>query len=88
MAESVAICFAVAIAAINEKTTMLNDSAERIVSAVSDLSALSEENAASSEEMNASIEDITEGTDRIKTNSNEMRGMSQKLKESVSYFKL
>ena len=78
----------VAITAINEKTTMLNDSAERIVSAVSDLSALSEENAASSEEMNASIEDITEGVERIKTNSNEMRGMSQKLKESVSYFKL
>lgn len=78
----------VAISSIHEKTTVLNASTEKIVSAVSDLSALSEENAASSEEMNASVEDITEGVEEIKKNSDEMRGMSKKLKESVAYFKL
>ena len=78
----------VAISSIHEKTVALNGATERIVSVVSDLSALSEENAASSEEMNASVEDITEGVEEIKRNSDEMRGMSLQLKESVAYFKL
>lgn len=78
----------VAISSIHEKTAALNGATERIVSVVSDLSALSEENAASSEEMNASVEDITEGVEEIKRNSDEMRGMSLRLKESVAYFKL
>ena len=78
----------VAISSIHEKTAALNGATERIVSVVSDLSALSEENAASSEEMNASVEDITEGVEEIKRNSDEMRGMSLQLKESVAYFKL
>lgn len=78
----------VAISSIHEKTVALNGATERIVSVVSDLSALSEENAASSEEMNASVEDITEGVEEIKRNSDEMRGMSLQLKELVAYFKL
>ena len=78
----------VAISSIHEKTAALNGATERIVSVVSDLSALSEENAASSEEMNASVEDITEGVEEIKRNSDDMRGMSLQLKESVAYFKL
>ena len=78
----------VAISSIHEKTAALDGATERIVSVVSDLSALSEENAASSEEMNASVEDITEGVEEIKRNSDEMRGMSLQLKESVAYFKL
>ena len=78
----------VAISSIHEKTAALNGATERIVSVVSDLSALSEENAASSEEMNASVEDITEGVVEIMRNSDEMRGMSLQLKESVAYFKL
>ena len=78
----------VAISSIHEKTAALNGATERIVSVVSDLSALSEENAASSEEMNASVEDITEGVVEIMRNSDDMRGMSLQLKESVAYFKL
>ena len=78
----------VAISSIHEKTAALDGATERIVSVVSDLSALSEENAASSEEMNASVEDITEGVEEIKRNSDEMRGMSLQLKKSVAYFKL
>lgn len=78
----------VAISSIHEKTAALDGATERIVSVVSDLSALSEENAASSEEMNASVEDITEGVVEIMRNSDEMRGMSLQLKESVAYFKL
>ena len=78
----------VAMSSIHEKSAALNGATERIVSVVSDLSALSEENAASSEEMNASVEDITEGVEEIKRNSDEMRGMSLQLKESVAYFKL
>ena len=78
----------IAISSIHEKTAGLNESTERIVSAVSDLSALSEENAAASEEMNASVEGITDGIEEIKKNSDEMKEMSQKLKESVAYFKL
>lgn len=78
----------VAISSIHEKTAALNGATERIVSVVSELSALSEETAASSEEMNASVEDIAEGVEEIKRNSDEMRGMSLQLKESVAYFKL
>lgn len=78
----------VAISSIHEKTAALDGATERIVSVISDLSALSEENAASSEEMNASVEDITEGVVEIMRNSDEMRGMSLQLKESVAYFKL
>jgi len=73
---------------IRNKTVQLNSAKDNIVSSVSDLSAISEENAASSQEMTASVEGIAVGVGEIKSRSNEMREMSQRLKDSVDYFKV
>lgn len=76
------------IASIKDKTVLLNCAKEKIVTSVSNLSAISEENAASSEEMSVSVEDIAGRVADIKRRSGQMREMSHRLKESVEYFKL
>ncbi|MCQ2082414.1 MAG: methyl-accepting chemotaxis protein [Lachnospiraceae bacterium] len=76
------------ISSIKNKTVALNKIKENIVSSVSDLSAISEENAAASEEMTASVEGIATDVADIKNRSGEMKDMSELLKNSVEYFKL
>ena len=59
---------------------------ESIVSNVSDLSAISEENAASSEEVSASIESVSENVTEINNQMSQMEALSEHLTETVSFF--
>lgn len=58
-----------------------------ITDAVSDLSAISEENAATNEEVSANINEIASNMGDISGNTEEMDSMAAKLMESVAYFK-
>ena len=72
---------------IDEKTEILKDIKERIVSNVSDLSAISEENAASNEEVSASTENIASAVQEI---AEKIKGVSEQadnLKDIVAFFK-
>lgn len=71
---------------ISELTGNLNDSKIIISNAVTDLSAISEENAASNEEVTASINDVSSSVQQIATNSEATKQLSDSLKETIAYF--
>lgn len=75
------------IAIIGEKTEALGVVKDGITENISDLSAISEENAASNEEVTASVENIAAAIADTKDKSGEMRNMSDVLKDLVAYFK-
>ena len=71
---------------VKENTKKLSQIKESIVSNVSDLSAISEENAASSEEVSASIESVSENVTEINNQMSQMEALSEHLTETVSFF--
>ena len=73
---------------ISQQADHLDGAKEDVLSNISDLSAISEENAASSQEVNASVDTIVVAIDGTKDRSVQMREMSEKLAELVNYFKL
>ena len=75
-----------AIQEVRENTKRLAEIKEAIISNVSDLSAISEENAASSEEVSASIESVTENVNEITREMNQVEELSGHLSETVSFF--
>ena len=75
------------IGVINDKTRDLEAIKEVLVSHVTDLSAISEENAANNEEVNASVENISNSMNDIVQKMLAMDRMSQSLEDSVSHFK-
>lgn len=75
-----------AIQVVEEHTEALARIKEEIVENVSDLSAISEENAAASEEVAASVESVTESIADISQHTAEIVGLVEKLEEAVSYF--
>ena len=77
----------VQIQAISEQTESLEASKEKAISAVSDLSAISEENAASNEEVTASVSNLSVNINDISSQSDDMSGMAQALSDSISAFK-
>ena len=77
----------VQIQAISEQTESLEISKEKAISAVSDLSAISEENAASNEEVTASVSNLSVNINDISSQSDDMSGMAQALSDSISAFK-
>ena len=72
---------------IDEKTESLKDIKERIVANVSDLSAISEENAASNEEVSASTENIASAIQEIAERIKGVSEQADNLKDIVSFFK-
>ena len=72
---------------ISEQTASLDVSKEKAISAVSDLSAISEENAASNEEVTASISNLSVNINDISSQSDDMSGMAQALTDSIAAFK-
>jgi len=72
---------------IDEKTEALKGIKERIVSNVSDLSAISEENAASNEEVSASTDNIATSIQEIAERIKAVSAQADNLKEIVSFFK-
>lgn len=75
------------IGVINDKTRDLEAIKEVLIGHVTDLSAISEENAANNEEVNASVENISNSMNDIVQRMLDMDRMSQSLEDSVSHFK-
>ena len=75
-----------AIQEVRDNTRKLAEIKEAIVSNVSDLSAISEENAASSEEVSASIESVSENVNEISREMSQVEALSDHLAETVSFF--
>lgn len=73
---------------IKECTDVCDESKVRIVDVMSNLSALSEENAASTEETTASIQEINANINVLATNAEKLNGLAGELVEAVKYFKL
>lgn len=74
------------IKAISEKVDSLSAVKNTINSNVSDLSAISEESAASTEQSTASINSISKSVIDISSNSEELKTLADKLSEQVSFF--
>ena len=72
---------------ISSLTDNLENIKTQIIENVSDLSAISEENAASTEEVSASMENITVNMRVISENANGMNDIAEDLVESVGEFK-
>lgn len=75
-----------AIEEVRVNTKRLAEIKEAIVSNVSDLSAISQENAASSEEVSASIESVSENVSEISREMSQVEELSVHLSETVSFF--
>ena len=75
-----------AIQVVEKHTEALAQIKEQIVENVSDLSAISEENAAASQEVAASVENVTNSIADISQHTAEIAGLVEKLEDAVSYF--
>ncbi len=75
------------IATVSDATRKLNQAKDTIINAVADLSAISQETAATNQEVTASITTIAENVNKVSTDSDRMNELSDDLKESVAYFK-
>lgn len=75
------------IAEVSNVTAQLEAIKQTIMSAVDDLSAISEETTATNEEVAASIADIASNVGSVSDNTDTMTVLSQKLIETVAYFK-
>lgn len=77
----------VAVSRISEKTKQLDTIKQAIIGNINDLSAISEENAASNQEVSANITNIAESIDEMNTATGHVRQISGKLAELMDYFK-
>lgn len=77
----------VAVSRISEKTKQLDMIKQAIIGNINDLSAISEENAASNQEVSANITNIAESIDEMNTATGHVRQISGKLAELMEYFK-
>ena len=73
--------------AIESTTADLNQIKQGLTSNVTDLSAISEENAASNEEVAASVTNIVSSVDEIANKMKDMNDMSDNLEDTVGFFK-
>lgn len=64
----------------------LNASKESLLNIVSDLSAVSEENAASTEETNASMQELNATFSVISESANSLQALAEKMMETINYF--
>ena len=74
------------ISSISEKVAELNSSKDEIINSVQDLSAISQENAASNEEVSSSVNEIVTAIDEIADTSQTTRNMANELSQTVNYF--
>ncbi len=73
---------------ISERIAELDHAKESLLNIISDLSAISEENAASTEETNASMEELNATFSLINNDAAELRELADQLAEIISYFKV
>lgn len=75
------------IMAVSAVTAQLETIKETILSAVTDLSAISEETTATNEEVAAAIANISANVDNVSENTDTMNNLSDDLVKTVAYFK-
>ena len=73
---------------VSSITDELNNIKAVITNAVSDLSAISEETAATNEEVSNSVNTIAKNVSQVSRDSDHVNNLSDNLKEAVSYFKM
>ena len=74
------------IKSIAEKTEYLTEYKERVVENVQNLSAISEENAASNEEVSANVTEIISEVQNVNERCEEMSEIAERLEKAVTYF--
>lgn len=72
---------------IAEKTKNLEELKQTIINSITELSAISEENAASNEEVTANVSDIAESVNKISDDTATIKKVSTDLEELMQYFK-
>ena len=72
---------------IAEKTKNLEELKQSIINSITELSAISEENAASNEEVTANVSDIAEAVNKISDDTGTIKKASTDLEELMQYFK-
>ena len=72
---------------ISEKAEQLDKIKQAIIGNINDLSAISEENAASNEEVSANITNIAESIDQMNTATGHVSDVSEELAKLMEYFK-
>ena len=72
---------------IAEKTKNLEELKQTIINSIIELSAISEENAASNEEVTANVSDIAEAVNKISDDTGTIKKASTDLEELMQYFK-
>ncbi len=77
----------VAVSRISEKAEQLDKIKQAIIGNINDLSAISEENAASNEEVSANITNIAESIDQMNTATGHVSDVSEELAKLMEYFK-
>ena len=73
---------------ISVQVKSLYDAKNGLMEIISDLSAISEENAASTEETNASMEELNATFAIISESANKLQSLAEELKDNISYFKV
>ncbi|SDA78072.1 methyl-accepting chemotaxis protein [Butyrivibrio sp. INlla18] len=73
---------------ISEHVEMLNTAKDELVEIIADLSAISEENAASTEETNASMQELNATFSLITESASKLQDLAGELTDVISYFKI
>ena len=73
---------------ISRRVASLNDAKNGLMEIISDLSAISEENAASTEETNASMEELNATFTIISESAGKLQNLATEMNSTISYFKL
>lgn len=73
---------------IQNKTELLDDAREKIVDVITNLSAISEENAASAEETTASTEELNASVAELATSAEQLKQLAALLENEVKIFKI
>ncbi len=73
---------------IEERTRVCDNSRKTVVDVIANLSALSEENAASAQETTASMEELSATISMLAEAANSLKGLSDQMDEEMRFFKL
>ncbi|MCI8484389.1 MAG: methyl-accepting chemotaxis protein [Lachnospiraceae bacterium] len=73
---------------IEKRTRVCDSSRKTVVDVISNLSALSQENAASAQETTASMEELNATINLLADAANSLRGLSDQMEEEMKFFKL
>lgn len=73
---------------IEQRTQVCDSSRKTVVDVISNLSALSQENAASAQETTASMEELNATINLLADAANNLKGLSQQIEEDMRFFKL